>query len=283
MKMLIVNADDFGLHPEVNRAIIVGHSGGCVTSASIMPGGAAFADAVRLAADHPALGVGVHLTLVAELPVSDPAAIPTLVGADGRLASHYPAFIARLLRGAVSLADVRTELTAQVAKAVAAGIRPTHLDSHQHLHVLPGVADIVLDIAAAYHIPAIRIPGEPFLFTGGYPAGAGRHLGRAGLSALAAAARRKARRRGLAVPDHFFGMLAGGNLREEYLLAIIDRLPDGVSEIMTHPGGDDAALGAACGWGYSWQAELAALTSGEVTRRIAHRGIKLVTFRELAP
>lgn len=283
MKKLIVNADDFGLHPAVNRAIIAGHEGGCITSTTIMPGGAAFADAAQLAATQPALGVGVHLTLVAERPVADPAAIPSLVDGDGRLSSHYPAFLARFLRGRVSLAEVRTELAAQVAKAAAVGIRVTHLDSHQHLHVLPGIIEIVLDLADEYEIPALRIPGEPFLFAGGYPCSASRLLGRTGLSTLAALARRKARRRGLAVPDHFFGMLAGGNLREEYLLAIIDRLPDGVSEIMTHPGDDDAALGALYGWSYRWQAELAAVTSGEVARRIAARGVELVSFRGLAP
>lgn len=283
MKKLIVNADDFGLHPAVNRAIIAGHSDGCITSTSIMPGGAAFADAARLAAANPALGVGVHLTLVAERPVADPAAIPSLVDGDGRLSSHYPAFIARFLRGRVSLAEVRTELAAQVAKAAAADIRVTHLDSHQHLHVLPGIIDIVLDLAEEYEISALRIPGESFFFTGGYPCGAGRLIGRTGLTTLAALARRMARRRGLAVPDHFFGMLAGGNLREEYLLAIIDRLPDGVSEIMTHPGDDDTALGALYGWSYRWQAELAAVTSREVARRLASRGVELVSFGGLTP
>ncbi len=281
MKMLIVNADDFGLHPAVNRAVIAGHTGGCITSASLMPGGAAFAEAAALAAQHPGLGAGVHLTLVAEKPVLEPAVVPSLVGSDGRFPAQYPAFLARFLRGRVSRAEIRAELTAQIAKVAAAGIAITHLDSHQHLHVLPGIVEIVLDLAAAFGVKALRIPAEQRFFTGGYPCTAGRFLGRFGLSSLASAARRKAQRRGLAVPDHFFGMLAGGNLRGEYLRAIIDRLPDGVSEIMVHPGDDDRAMGAAYGWGYHWQDELAAVTDGETMRRLAAGGIKLISFREL--
>jgi hopanoid biosynthesis associated protein HpnK len=283
MKMLIVNADDFGLHPAVNRAVIAGHASGCITSTSLMPGGAAFAEAAALAALHPSLGAGVHLTLVGERPVLAPDAVPSLVGADGRFPAQYPAFLARFLRGRVNMTEIRAEFTAQVAKVAAAGVAITHLDSHQHLHVLPGIIEITLDVAAAFGIKALRIPAEPPFFTGGYPCTAGRFLGRFGLSSLASAARRKAKRRGFAVPDHFFGMLAGGNMRGEYLRAIIDRLPDGASEIMVHPGDDDRALGAAYGWGYRWQDELAAVTDGATMQRLATNGIKLISFRELGP
>ncbi|MDT8901771.1 hopanoid biosynthesis-associated protein HpnK [Anaeroselena agilis] len=283
MKQLIVNADDFGLHPAVNRAVIAGHTGGCITSTSIMPGAAAFADAALLAGNHPSLGIGVHLTLVGERPVTDPAAIPTLVDSDGRFPGQYPAFLARYLRGRVNRDEIRAELTAQIAKTAAAGIAITHLDSHQHLHVLPGIIDIVLDLAAEFGIKALRIPAEPRFFSGGYPYTAGRFLGRFGLSSLASLARGKARRRGIAVPDHFFGMLAGGNMRQQYLLAILDRLSDGVSEIMVHPGDDDAALGALYGWGYRWRDELAALTGDETLRRLEANGIRLISFRELGP
>ncbi len=281
MKLLIVNADDFGLHPAVNRAIIAGHTGGCITSTSIMPAAAAFADAASLAGRHPSLGTGVHLTLVGERPVADPAAIPTLVDGDGRFPGQYPAFLARYLRGRVSRDEIRTELTAQVAKTAAAGVQITHLDSHQHLHVMPGIIDIVLDLAAQFGIKALRIPDEPRFFSGGFPYTAGRFVGRFGLSSLASVARCKAKRRGFAVPDHFFGMLAGGNMRQEYLLAILDRLPDGVSEIMVHPGDDAAALGTLYGWGYRWQDELAALTSPDTRRRLETNGIRLISFREL--
>lgn len=281
MIQLIVNADDFGLHPAVNQAIIAGHTAGCIASTSLMPGAPAFEDARRLIAGHPRLGVGVHLTLVGEKPVTDPLELPSLTNAEGRFPAQYPQFLRRFLRGGISLTEVRIELTAQVKKAVGSGIAITHLDSHQHLHVLPGIIDIVLDIAAEYGITALRIPAEPLLFTGGYSWTIGRLLGRSGLTSLAKMAARKAKRRGLVVPDHFFGMLAGGNMQEEYLLNIIDRLPSGVSEIMVHPGNDDVALSAASGWALHWQEELAAVTSPKVLARLVERQVSLVSYREL--
>ena len=100
---------------------------------------------------------------------------------------------------------------------------------------------------------------EPLLFTGGYPYTISRLVARGGLAILARMARRKAQQRGILVSDNFYGMLAGGNMREEFLLNIVANLPQGVSEIMVHPGGDDGLLSAAYGWGYHWQAELADL------------------------
>lgn len=281
MKQLIINADDFGLHSEINRGVIYGHASGCITSTSIMPGGEAFEDAVAQTAVHPNLGVGVHLTLVGAKPVAEPSRVPSLVDNEGRFTTQYPQFLARYLRGRVRLEEIREEFEAQINKTLAAGIPISHLDSHQHLHVLPGVIDIVLDIAARLNIKALRIPAEGITFLGGYPFTLARIISRSGLSSLAGMARRKAKRRGFAVPEHFFGMLAGGNLTEEYLLKMIDQLPDGTSEVMIHPGNDDAVLGSKFGWGYHWQSELAAVTSAEVHRRIADLNIKLVSFREL--
>ncbi len=281
MKRLIINADDFGLHPLVNKAIIEAHERGCVTSTSLMPTGAAFEDAVTLAAGQPRLGIGIHLTLVGERPVSPPALIPSLVDGEGRLPAQYPAFLARFLLGRISLTEVRSELTAQMAKVAATGLVISHIDSHQHLHVLPGIDDIIFELAAAYKIKAVRIPAEPPLFIGGYPFSLGRFLGRLGLTILASRAGRRARQRGLTTPDHFYGMLAGGNLRQEYLLNIIDSLPAGDSEIMTHPGADDAVLGAGFDWRYAWQGELASLISPAVRQRLADSGIELITFWEL--
>ncbi|MDR3565071.1 MAG: ChbG/HpnK family deacetylase [Negativicutes bacterium] len=281
MKRLIVNADDFGLHPAVNRAIIAGHASGCITSTSLMTGGAAFHEALAMAGDCLGLGIGVHLTLVGERPLTDPALIPSLVDREGRFPDNYVQFMVRFLQGKINLTEVRRELAAQLDKVVAGGITITHVDSHQHLHVLPGIIDIVLDLAGRNGVKALRIPDESLFFTGGYPFTIGRVVGRSGLSFLAAVARRKAKKRGFAVPDFFFGMLAGGNMREEYLLNIINTLPQGTSEIMMHPGNDDALLNSSYPWVYHWQNELAAVTSSQVLEQLVTQEIQLVSFREL--
>lgn len=281
MKQLIINADDFGLHEAVNQGIIAGYRQGCITSTSLMPGGQAFDQAVSLAKQNPGLRVGVHLTLVADKPVIDPGEIPSLVDRKGKFIEQYPQFILSYVSGKICDAEIRRELFAQVQKAVATGIPITHLDSHQHLHVLPGILSIVIDIAKQFNIRAIRIPDEPYFFLGGYPFTAFRIAGRCGLTFLARMARRKIIRQGFAVPDHFYGMLAGGNMREKYLHNIITQLPDGNSEIMMHPGDNNNILKRVYTWGYSWQEELAAVKSMDTKKRLEEKRVNLISFKEL--
>ena len=281
MKRLIVNADDFGLHAVVNAGIREAHSRGIVTSTSLMAGGAAFDEAVAIARECPELGVGVHLTLVGALPVAPAAEIASLVDGQGRFRPSYPVFLLRYLRGEVRRAEVERELAAQIEKVVRAGIRPTHLDSHQHLHVVPGISAIVLDLARRFGIPALRIPAEPLTFFGGLSCSPGRVAGRSGLTVLAGLCRWRARAAGLKSPDHFFGMLAGGQLTEQPLHNILRRLPDGASEIMCHPGLQDETLAAEYSWGYHWRGELAALCAPATRQILREQAIELISFREL--
>ena len=113
MRRLIVNADDFGLHVAVNQGIQAAHSEGIVSSASLMAGGAAFDDAVRIAKHCPELGVGVHLTLVGARPVLPAAEVPSLVVENGDFYGSYPVFLKRFLSGKIRLAEVERELAAQ--------------------------------------------------------------------------------------------------------------------------------------------------------------------------
>lgn len=281
MKKLIINADDFGIHESVNRGIIDGFRRGCISSTTLMPGASAFEQAVALAADNPGLGLGVHLTLVGEVAVAPPAEVASLVDSNGRLPREYGRFLQLFVTGRIRLSDIRRELEAQVHKVAATGLPITHLDSHQHMHVVPGIVDIVLDIAKQFQVKAVRIPAEPICFFGGFSCNAGRFIGRGGLSVLASIARGKAHKAGIKTTDHFYGMLAGGNMTEPHLLTIINRLPYGTTEIMMHPGADDSTMTNQYGWNYNWQAELAAVTSSHVSNRLTQEEIKLITFGDL--
>ena len=281
MKRLIVNADDFGLHDAVNAGIIQAHQQGMVTSASLMAGGEAFEAAVRLALGNPQLGVGVHLTLVAASPVLPPQQIPSLVDGQGGFWPSYPVFLARYLQGKICRNEVAQELSAQIGKIRQAGIQPTHLDSHQHLHVLPGLTGRILDLAKRFSVPAVRIPAEPLLFFAGGNRSWGRIFGRSGLTLLARRFGGKARAAGLSAPQHFFGMLDGGGLTEPVLRDILRRLPPGSSEIMTHPAVAAASLAGKYSWGYQWEAELQALTSQSLRDMLKQQKIQLINYREL--
>ena len=277
MKQIILNADDFGRHTLINRAVERGVTDGVLCSATIMPGGAAFDDAAELAARSPKLGVGIHLTLVNGNPVLPPAEIPSLVTESGVFVDDHTTFAVRLLRGAVNLDEVRAELAAQLRRVEAAGIHPTHADSHQHMHVLPGVIDIVLDLCRAAGIPAMRAPRAP-LFAGSF-GGIGQLIGRTGLAVLAHRAAAKAQRRGIRVPDHFAGIVAGEAVDTATLTQIAGSLRDGVTEVMLHPGTDNAVLIRDCLWDHDFEAELAAISAPAVRGALAAASAEIVNFR----
>jgi predicted glycoside hydrolase/deacetylase ChbG (UPF0249 family) len=131
-----------------------------VTSTSIMATGPAFDHAVALAKSRPNLAVGVHLVLTEHRPLLGAAAAATLVERDGRFAPHVRQLLGKAIRGRVSLAEVRLELGAQLRRVREAGIVPSHIDGHQHVHVLPGIARVVADLAAEHGIRAVRYPAE---------------------------------------------------------------------------------------------------------------------------
>lgn len=282
MKQLIVNADDFGLHPLINAGIIKGYQEGFITSTSLMPSATCWQEAVRLAKDNPRLGIGVHLTLVGGVPsVLPKEQVSSLLDDDGLFLPDYVAFAKRYYSGAVNKAELEAELRAQLERALSCGVNITHIDSHQHTHVLPGINSLVLKLSNEYNIIRVRIPKEGYLFTGGFQTGVGRLIGRSGLSFCADMAALRADSLGLRHPQHFYGMLAGGHLNAQLIANILRQLPEGVSEIMTHPGLDSAALGKAFSWQYHWREELDAYLDAGNKALLKELGIEPVSFAAL--
>ena len=282
IKKLIVNADDFGLHTLINQGIIKGHREGFITSTSIMPSANAYEEAVALAKDSPKLGIGIHLTLVGGVQSVLPKhKISSLLDAEGRFLPDYVAFAKRFYTGGVKAGELEAELRAQIEKALASGLNITHIDSHQHTHVLPGINGLVRKLCNEYNIKRERIPKESYTFSGGFKAGLGRKLGRAGLSFCADLAAISANSSGIKHPDYFFGMLAGGHLTAELVGNIIRQLPEGVSEIMTHPGLETEPLAKIFDWTYTWETELASYLCEDNKKLLKEQGVELVNFGNL--
>ena len=280
LRYIIINADDFGRHAEINRAVEEGLVHGCLRSATVMPGGAAFAGAIDIARRHEALGLGVHFTLVDGHPILPPEEIPSLVGSEGDFLPDHTALLKRYLKGSINLEEVRRELAAQLQKVEATGIPISHVDSHQHMHTLPGIIDIVLDLAARAGIRAVRTPRTP-LFAGAF-GGLGQLVGRLGLSTLARLAACKAHRRGLLTPDNFAGIVAGEAVSEGELLHLIAHLPQGTTEVMMHPGMKNDVLQEDSGWQHDFEAELAAILSPRVGEALRKAEVEPVNFRHLS-
>ena len=276
-RKLIFNADDFGRHAATNEAVRLGVRQGCLRSASLMAGEPAFAEAVEIAKGLPKLGIGVHFTLVDGNPVLPPEEIPTLVNVEGRFQPSHNAFLKHFLTGRIRMEEVQAELAAQLAKIEQAGIRPTHIDSHQHMHALPGVAETAVRLAKEAGIAAVRVPDCNY---GSLADGVGAFVGRMGLHILASRLRREARKQGLACTEHFAGLVAGGNFDEAEILRVIREMPEGTTEVMTHPGTDDELLATlySGGWQHGFEAELAGLLSEKVAAALEEGQVQSVNF-----
>ena len=272
---VVINADDFGLHPAVNRGIVRAHQQGVVTSASLIACGRAFHDAVERLRACPELDVGIHLTLVEECAVLPPGDIPSLAGADGHMPASHRQFAERWLTGRIRPRDVRRELEAQVQRVLRAGLAPTHLDSHQHVHCLPGVWPIVVDLAGAHGIPFVRVPKFASLRA------AARtwtdSVLRAGVSLLAKV---HSRRWPATVhrADDVRGTEFSGRMTGDLLLHLLQTVRPGLTELLVHPGEGDPDLAQRYGhWrGFDWAGELAAVTDERV-RAYCHQGAVLLT------
>lgn len=291
MKQLIVNADDFGLTKRVTEAIVDAHREGIVTSTTLMANGGAFDVAVAARRGVPALGVGVHLNLSEGVPVSRPYNIRTLIDDRGRLHLTPGRLLEGILRRRVDLAQIETELRAQISRVVRSGILPTHLDGHKHVHVLPGVSDIVIRLAWEFSIPSVRCPvEEPPAFSklvaggrGGRASMLKQYLVGRGVSAFARRFRETLTEAGLHYPEHFYGLSCTGFLDTREIRDIVGRLRQGTSELVCHPGYADADL-AKTGTRLlvEREVETLALCSPSIQRLLKDSGIRLVNYEALA-
>jgi len=268
---LVVNADDLGLHPSIDAGILQAHREGIVTSSTVLVTGRS---AVRAIADAKAqhLPLGVHLCLTTLLPpAADPASVPSLAP-GGRFRARWPQVIAAWGMGRINLKEVDIEFRAQIALARKLGAEPDHLDGHQHLHLLPGLAGVVKAIARDEKLP-VRWPiAHPSIAWFGSPGAALKTAGLAMLSQVA---------RGQSAGLPGWGTFEAGALTEDRLIAIISRLPPGDHEIGCHPGKTADQVPEQPGWKYGWEDELQAVRSPRVKSLIQKRGIKLASYGEL--
>lgn len=234
-KLLIVNADDFGLSPGINAGIIEAFEKGILTSASIMVNAPAFEDAVKLAHAHEGLGIGVHLNVVRGKAILPPTEIPSLVDSVGRFLRTPIGLCSDILRKRIDLDHLSREFSAQIERVFAAGLRPTHVNSEQHVHMYPPIFARVLTLAETFGIKAVR-------WTGQYPRAADliywsrRSYKDLLVNACASLCRKQLDGRAVMSNDYFYGLMETGSLTTEVLRGILPQLKDGVTEIMCHPG-----------------------------------------------
>ena len=289
MKRLIVNADDFGLTRGVNEGIARAFREGILTSTTLMASGPAFEDAVEQARANPRLGVGCHLVLVGGRAVAGPKQARSLVDANGMLPRSLLALVTRLACGMVEPKDIESEFRAQIGRVRAAGIEPTHLDTHKHTHSHPKVMEALARVAKEFGITRVRKPFESLRNVLGIPRRGGNGQVSAKRRATMAAARTGAprfrriiTRYGLRTPDYFFGLGLTGRLASPGVLRVLNALPEGTSELMCHPGVcDDELERTETRLKHQREVELAGLLDPAVRNAAQRQGIELVSYRAL--
>jgi dolichyl-phosphate beta-glucosyltransferase len=272
-RRVIIHADDYGLAAGVNRAIEEGLRSGALNSASIMLGGDHAAAALTWAAAHPEFDFGVHLNLTQGRPVLPVDQVRSLVGADGGFRPLVP-FLARFLLGQVARDEIAAEWRAQIAAARRAGVRISHLDSHQHVHLIPRIfRGVAVKLATEEHV-SLRAMDGPIAPEATHPNLKGIALAIATRLSVGRRFRHLVAARGAGIP-----------LRDR---ATLDALraslqaarPGDTIELVVHPGFPDDGLRAS-GDGYreGREDEQALLTSEETRSWIRLSGFLPSDFR----
>jgi len=290
MRNLIVNADDLGWTAGVNRGIAQAHRNGIVTSTSLLANGSAFADGVETASEMPSLGVGVHLNLSDGLPTAPAEQVKTLLNEVGKFSGGPENLLVRLTTKSLDAKEVEKEWDAQIHKVRDAGIRPTHLDGHKHVQMLPGLFAIALRLAKRHGIEAVRVsheasPLRTALSDGNESGGVALKQGvqARGLKLLARDAREMAERAGITTADFFCGIAQTGVLTKAGVQKLLSSLPEGTTELMCHPGYvDDDLRKSSTRLQESRETELEILTDKDVRKSVAELGIRLINYDQVS-
>ena len=290
MRNLIVNADDLGWTAGVNRGIAEAHRNGIVTSTSLLANARAFEDGVKMASELPRLGVGVHLNLSDGKPTAPAEQVKTLLTEDGEFAGGPESLLLRLTTKSLNTKEVEKEWDAQIEKVRGAGIRPTHLDKHKHVQILPGLFGIALRLAKRHGIETMRISHEASPLRTALSDGNESNsitlkqgVQARGLKLLTRNARQMAERAGLTTADYFCGIAQTGVLTKAGVQKLLSSLQDGTTELMCHPGYVDEDLRkSSTRLQESRQTELEILTDKTIRKSVAELGIRLINYEQVS-
>jgi hopanoid biosynthesis associated protein HpnK len=244
-----------------------------------MVGAPAAADAVARARRLPALKVGLHLVLADGAPVLPPSELPALLDRAGRFRSDMAAVGLRIFLDPAARRQVAREIAAQFEAFAATGLPLDHVDCHKHFHLHPTIGNLVIAIGQRFGMRALRVPNEPV--------GVLRRIEPAArapqslvVAAYAARLRTRLRRHGLRTCDRVFGLAWSGAMTEPRIAGLLANLPEGVTEIYTHPATSNSFAGAAPGYRYA--EETAALVAPRVVAAAKSGGMRLIGYSDLS-
>lgn len=270
-RLLIVNADDLGLAPGVTRGILELAAHGVVTSTSLVPNMPGSTEALA-AARALNLDVGLHLNICTGAPLCAPGLVPSLLRPDGRFARANE-LTRRRLRGRLNLDEVEREWSAQAEWFLATGSRPSHVDSHCHVHAISGLYPLIMRLARRYEIPGVRLALAGYMLP--WPLPRYYHVGRVpGRSPVQGAPPYQ--------PDRFSVITHLGNARSARLIRrLLRTLPGGVTELICHPGHVDEELRRIDPLTVQREYEYMLLRRPFIPATLAAAGVRLVSWADV--
>ncbi len=283
MRQIIINADDFGLTEGINRGIVKAYSDGILTSASLLPNGPKFNDAVALSRENPGLGVGVHLNIFRGKPILGKSEVSSLIDKNGYFISSPGYFFLKSMLNRVKPDEIENEFRAQISRVISAGILPSHLDTEKHIHVFPFIYKILFNLATEFKIGKVRClePGRYFKQL--------LNIRRLTLYLLLLSTRGRRKNidhKGILTPKCIYGLLDGGNMFQDKYRKIFNTC-EGNVEIVCHPGYTyDISENINLEMGNFYinryrEKELEALLSKDLKDLANNLGIKFITYRGL--
>jgi predicted glycoside hydrolase/deacetylase ChbG (UPF0249 family) len=285
MKRLIINADDFGLAPGVNRAIVELQEAGALSSATLMATAPYFSPAVYMAFAQPGLAVGCHVVLVDGVPARRLEEVPSLLAPanSSSFRTTVGGFLRDLVRGRIREQEIEAEAIAQIQRIQSSGLTVSHIDSHKHVHAFPRVLAPLLRAARHCGVHCVRNPFEPgWSLRATRPASAWRRTQVRAMGTQRGAFTRLTREHGMMSSDGSIGLLATGTLDDAVLRSLLQAMPEGTWELVCHPGYQDTALEQArTRLRASRETERAALLEVIPAVLRSDSGLELIDFHQL--
>jgi predicted glycoside hydrolase/deacetylase ChbG (UPF0249 family) len=274
-RLLIVNADDYGRSPGVSAGIRTAHNQGLISTSTVMinmPG--ASAEVERALRESPRLGLGVHLNLTVGLPCAPTQDLPSLIDSKGRFKRKEALYQSP---EQIDPTQVEIEWRAQIEAFLSAGAKLDHLDSHHHIALLtPDLWGTCLKLAETYDC-GVRTPVPSDVpiesIRDAYPQPMLDFIQQEAMARLRSAERPS--------PDHFFASFFGPGASLEHLLTLLRQMPEGVCELMCHPGYVDDTLLTTSGYAQERQRELTVLTHPDALQIITQLDTQLCTYRDI--
>ncbi len=281
MKRLIISGDDFGLHSSINEAIEKGFQKGVLTSASILVNGEKFDEAVKISKRNPNLGIGLHFNIIEGESIAGENNVSSLLNEMGLFFDNYNTLAKKIIIGQVKLEEIEIELDAQIKYCKNSGLAITHIDSHQHLHMLPKIYKMLVKVSNKHGINKFRYLNPPY-------ADFSFSLKLKALLSIFFKIRKSIYTKNVITPDCFIGFFNSGNLKYNYIYDVLNKIKSGIIEIGFHPGLDNGLLTKTFStWNnyfnypFDWEGDFNTIMNPHFREYIEENGIKLESYGNL--